>query len=154
MTMQFSIFITESSYRMRNNCAKSLARVNIHANFLCASLVWPTGSQRFCPGYHCQWDHLLLLSNHPGLFGLPPGILYLQVFFSTFLYTNNNCPNTPLNNDNIIRIRSRNAGLMGNSYHSVVVKIHKSDIEIPSVVWVSKTHTTSTSGARFTACIY
>lgn len=34
-----------------------------------------TGSQRLCPRPHCQWDHLLLISHHPGLSGLSPGRL-------------------------------------------------------------------------------
>lgn len=37
------------------------------------------GSQRFCAGHHCQRDHLLLLTHHPGLLGLPSGIGVIPV---------------------------------------------------------------------------
>lgn len=63
---------------------------------VCASAL--TGSQWIHPGYHCQWDHLLLLSHHSGLSGLPSGI---SPFFT--LITSINC------HSSLLRTRSQSS---------------------------------------------
>ena len=78
----FFTLLPEISHTKTDDGAESFARHDVSANCLRTCLVCPTGSQWFCPGHHCWRDHLLLLTHHPGLPGLPPGTVALPVFLS------------------------------------------------------------------------